>query len=186
MKRFWVGSRVVLQIWSQALIFKRQSKPWLRKNVAVRSMALAWKGIYLQFYSVNIPWVNDISSRSFSFFSYLREKITRLLCPRNSPGKNIGMGCHSLLQGIFPTHRSNWGLLYYRHILYQLSSQGSPLLRPKQEQPNVSSLKFAYGCAAWFLLDIEQVIKESPWACFSSFTYLHTSPSNLNFRNDPQ
>ena len=26
---------------------------------------------------------------------------TRLLCPWNSPGKNIGVGCHSLLQGIF-------------------------------------------------------------------------------------
>ena len=25
-----------------------------------------------------------------------------LLCPWNSPGKNTGMGCHSLLQGIFP------------------------------------------------------------------------------------
>ena len=28
---------------------------------------------------------------------------TRLLCPWNSPGKNIGVGCHSLFQGIFPT-----------------------------------------------------------------------------------
>ena len=27
----------------------------------------------------------------------------RLLCPWNSPGKNTGVGCHSLLQGIFPT-----------------------------------------------------------------------------------
>ena len=28
---------------------------------------------------------------------------TRLLCPWNSLGKNIGMDCHFLLQGIFPT-----------------------------------------------------------------------------------
>ena len=28
---------------------------------------------------------------------------TRLLCPRNSPDKKTGVGCHSLLQGIFPT-----------------------------------------------------------------------------------
>ena len=28
---------------------------------------------------------------------------TRLLCPWNSPGKIPGMGCHVLLQGIFPT-----------------------------------------------------------------------------------
>ena len=27
----------------------------------------------------------------------------RLLCPWNSPGKNTGMGCHFLLQGIFLT-----------------------------------------------------------------------------------
>ena len=33
-----------------------------------------------------------------------------------SPGKpkNTGMGSLSLLQGIFPTQRSNWGLLYCR------------------------------------------------------------------------
>ena len=27
--------------------------------------------------------------------------------PRDSPGKNIGVGCHFLLQGIFPTQGSN-------------------------------------------------------------------------------
>ena len=31
----------------------------------------------------------------------------RLLCPWNSLGKNIGVGCHALLQGIFPTQGSN-------------------------------------------------------------------------------
>ena len=30
----------------------------------------------------------------------------RLLCPWNSPGKNTGVGCHLLLQGIFPTQVS--------------------------------------------------------------------------------
>ena len=28
------------------------------------------------------------------------------LCPWDSPGKNIGVGCHALLQGIFPTQES--------------------------------------------------------------------------------
>ena len=42
----------------------------------------------------------------------------------DSPGKNIEVGSHSLLQGIFPTQESNQGLL--RQILYQLSYQGSP------------------------------------------------------------
>ena len=35
-------------------------------------------------------------------------------------------GCHSLLQGIFPTQRSNLGVLHCRQILYQLSHQESP------------------------------------------------------------
>ena len=44
----------------------------------------------------------------------------------NSLGQNTGMGSLSLLQGIFPTQESNWGLLHCRQILYQLSYQGSP------------------------------------------------------------
>ena len=36
---------------------------------------------------------------------------TRLLCPWNFPDKNTGMGCHALLQGIFPTQGSNPHLL---------------------------------------------------------------------------
>ena len=52
---------------------------------------------------------------------------TRLLHPWDSPGKNTGVGCHFLLQGIFPTQGLNPGLLYCRQILYQLSYQGSPL-----------------------------------------------------------
>ena len=36
------------------------------------------------------------------------------------------MGCHSLLQGIFPTQGLNPDLLHCRQILYQLSHQGSP------------------------------------------------------------
>ena len=37
------------------------------------------------------------------------------------------VGCHSLLQGIFPTQESNSGVLHCRQILYQLSYEGSPL-----------------------------------------------------------
>ena len=47
------------------------------------------------------------------------------LCPWNSPGKNTGVGCHSLLQGIFPTQGLNLGLLHCRQILYHLSHLGS-------------------------------------------------------------
>ena len=47
------------------------------------------------------------------------------LCPWNSPGKNIGVGCHFLLQEIFPTQGSKPGLLHGRWTLYHLSDQGS-------------------------------------------------------------
>ena len=36
---------------------------------------------------------------------------TRLLCSWDSPGKNTGVVCHALLQGIFPTQGLNLSLL---------------------------------------------------------------------------
>ena len=43
----------------------------------------------------------------------------------DSPGKNTRVGCHALLQGIFPTQGSNPGLPHCRRILHHLSHQGS-------------------------------------------------------------
>ena len=43
-----------------------------------------------------------------------------------SSGKNTRVGCHALLQGIFPTQGSNPGLPHCRYILYCPSHQGSP------------------------------------------------------------
>ena len=45
----------------------------------------------------------------------------------DSPGKNTGVRCHFLLQGIFLTPGSNPGLPHCRQTLYRLSHQGSPL-----------------------------------------------------------
>ena len=45
----------------------------------------------------------------------------RFLCPWNSPGKNTGVGCHSLLQRIFPAQGLNLGLLHCSQTLYCLS-----------------------------------------------------------------
>ena len=47
----------------------------------------------------------------------------------DSPGKNTGVGCHALLQGLFPTQGSNPGLPHCRWILYCLNHQGSPRIR---------------------------------------------------------
>ena len=54
-----------------------------------------------------------------------RLQLHGLLCPWDSPGKNW-VGCHFLLQGIFPTQGSNLGLLHCDQILYHLSHLGSP------------------------------------------------------------
>ena len=39
----------------------------------------------------------------------------QLLCPWDSPGKSTGVGCHFLLQGIFPTQGWKLSLLYLLH-----------------------------------------------------------------------
>ena len=45
----------------------------------------------------------------------------------DSPGKNTGVGCHDLFQGIFPTQGSNPGFPHGRCIFYRLSYQGNPV-----------------------------------------------------------
>ena len=50
----------------------------------------------------------------------------RLPCPWDFPGKNTGVGCHFLLQGIFLTQGSNSGLPHCRQTLYHLSHLGIP------------------------------------------------------------
>ena len=49
----------------------------------------------------------------------------RLLYPWDFPGKITGVGCHFLLQGIFPTQGLNLGLLHCRQTLYRLSHKGN-------------------------------------------------------------
>ena len=48
---------------------------------------------------------------------------TKLLCPWDFPGKNTGVGCHFLLQGLFLTQGSNPRLLQMSSV--PLSHQGS-------------------------------------------------------------
>ena len=46
----------------------------------------------------------------------------------DSPSKNIRVGCHALLHGIFPTQQSNSGIPHCRLILQHLSHQGPRIL----------------------------------------------------------
>ena len=50
----------------------------------------------------------------------------RLLCPWNFSGKNTGVGCHFLLQGIFPTWGLNPHFLHWQAVSLTLNHRGSP------------------------------------------------------------
>ena len=62
--------------------------------------------------------------------------------PAEPPGKpkNTGVGSLSLLQQIFLTQESNWGLLHCMQILYQLSYQGSSIIYQKQTRMGLSRI----------------------------------------------
>ena len=51
--------------------------------------------------------------------------VYQALHPRDFPGKNTGVGCHFLLQEIFPTQGLNPSLTHCRQTLYHLSQQVS-------------------------------------------------------------
>ena len=55
---------------------------------------------------------------------------TTFLCPWDSPGKNTGVGCYILLQGLFPSQGRNLLLLCLLH----LQASSLPLAPP--EKPN--------------------------------------------------
>ena len=74
-------------------------------------------------------------------------KPARILCPWNSPVKNTGVGCHSLLQGIFLTLGSNPGLPHCKADSLPSEPPGKPriythtYLSPFQKSFKMFSIK---------------------------------------------
>ena len=64
---------------------------------------------------------------------------SRLLCPWDSPGKNTGVGCHALLQGIFPILGLNPHLRWQEDSLpvSHLGSPGSVLVWMESRKENM-------------------------------------------------
>ena len=65
----------------------------------------------------------------------LCDPMIQLLCPRDFPRKNTGMGCYFLLQGIFPTQGFNPRLFHLLHwqansflLAGKLSTYHAPLI----------------------------------------------------------
>ena len=71
----------------------------------------------------------------------------RLLCPWNFPGKNTGVGCHFLFQGIFSTQGWNPCLCVSctdRQILYHCATWEAPRGKHNGKRPDFSVRKIGF------------------------------------------
>ena len=69
----------------------------------------------------------------------------------DSSGRNTGVNCHFLLQGIFPTQGLNPGLPQCRWILYHLSHLGSPQGRATREDRQTDTHTHTYTHTRWII-----------------------------------
>ena len=118
---------------------------WLKKKKILRCYwhhALFWLTCYALSY---------ITSGVFDPVRPCRLQLTRLLCPWDFPGKNTGVDCHALLQGIFPTKGSNSGLLNWKWIpVWAIRTQNILFLfsNRKWESWDISIMSIAYGISS--------------------------------------
>ena len=118
-------------------------------SVAKSCPTLAWTAAHQAPLSFTISW-------SLLKLMSIDSVPARLLCPWNSPGKNTGVGSHSLLQRIFLTQGSNPGILHCRWILYHLSHQGSPPRATRCKAPD------------WTLGELSSSLQTGSWQVLSS------------------
>ena len=144
-----------------------------------------------------------------SHFSHVRLFATlwtvqpsRFLCPWNSAGKNTGVSCHFLLQGIFPNQGSNPSLLasctgrwvlYHQHHLgtllnfFCMTCEAFMIRAPWILSPStLVTLIMAHTSLSHFLCGSDS--QALLWAFFrssSSVWNAHPSLSGLSFTNSP-
>ena len=135
----WSGNQdpVSLAAWSknrkrQVLVHAPWSPIMINIYFNIKNVILKYEKVIFNYCYIllNMAWKERVKVKAAQLCSTLCDpmdcSLLRLLCPWNSPGKNTGVGGHSLLQGIFPTQGLNPGLPHCKWILYQLSHQGSP------------------------------------------------------------
>ena len=120
-----------------------RSRSWNHISVLVFSMASSLLSVFTNWATMDLFWPTTvwIYNSTASSFHQKKGKVAqsdsfqphglwpnRLLCPWKSPGKNTVVDCHSLLQGIFPIHRSNLGLPHSRRILLPSEPRCPPYL----------------------------------------------------------
>ena len=76
-----------------------------------------------------LGWEDPLEKEIATHFSILAWEILQSgACPWGFSRQEYWMGCHALLQGIFPTQELNPGLLRCRWILYRMRHQESPYI----------------------------------------------------------
>ena len=89
-----------------------------KRNLKICVQTAGKSTLFLNFHSISLQLYNIYTQKPYHakllLWPYGLQSV-RLLCPCDSAGKNSGVGCHSLLQGIFLTQRSNPGLLRVLH-----------------------------------------------------------------------
>ena len=104
--------------------------------------SLGWENLvwdcFILLESVKWKWSCSVVSNPLQPYGL---QPARLLCPWDFPGNNTGVGCHFLLQGIFPTQGSNPGLLHCRQMLLPSEPPGKSLLESKEHQFQVKKKK---------------------------------------------
>ena len=107
---------------------------------------------------LNPCWLQYVCAWVLSPVQLFGLQPAKLLCPCNFIGKNTGVGCHFLCQGIFPSQGLNLHLLcllHWRQILYPLEPLGKPCLASE-----FMLLTTCWHCPDWIakalaLVDVE-------------------------------
>ena len=96
----------------------------------------------------------------------------RLLCPWDSPGKNIGVGCHALLQGIIPSQGLNPGLLHALEGVFFTTSTTSTQRIAKEPELAQVTRRMIYAGPSKFGVCLQQYTHRSAlsfqWSCYIS------------------
>ena len=118
--------------WLQSMEMQRVRNNWLTNILLFKKLVVKTNIIMVLFLVIIINCVvfshsvvSDSSQpRDWTWVSYSVGGFFTIWA--TGKPKNIGVGNLSLLQGIFPTHESNWCILHCLWILYKLNYQGSP------------------------------------------------------------
>ena len=100
------GHRSLTRLSNETTTLTREYHSAIKKN-EIMLFAAIWVDLEIIILSEVKPLLCFTHSVMTDSFAIPWAVAPRLLCPWDFLGKNIGVDCHFLLQGIFPTQRSN-------------------------------------------------------------------------------